>query len=242
MSAHAELGEFPEAIAVEGDVIKLAEAINQPFATQLTCWWIGRARARKGDFQQAIARLEIAERLTREWDIILMRPAAVTSLGFAYASAGQSNAAVTLLDEALGLLPKAYLWSGGGWLGEGLLRLNRVEEASRVATDDLRLATKIGARADEAWALRLLGEIHTQAACLDPKQAGENYGRALALARELNMRPLVAHCHLGMGQLHQRLGRLSEARAEFSQATELYRQMDMQFYLKQAEVELNALH
>ncbi|MEK6209457.1 MAG: AAA family ATPase, partial [Pseudomonadota bacterium] len=241
MSAHAELGEFPEAIAVEGDVIKLAEAINQPFATQLTCWWIGRARARKGDFQQAIARLEIAERLTREWDIILMRPAAVTSLGFAYASAGQSNAAVALLDEALGLLPKAYLWSGGGWLGEGLLRLNRIEEASRVATDDLRLATKIGARADEAWALRLLGEIHTQADCLDPKQAGENYGRALALARELNMRPLVAHCHVGMGQLHQRMGRLSEARAEFSQATEMYRQMDMQFYLKQAEAALSPL-
>lgn len=171
-----------------------------------------------------------------------MRPATVTSLGFAYASAGQSNAAVALLDEALGLLPKGYLWSGGGWLGEGLLRLNRIEEASRVATDDLRFATKIGARADEAWALRLLGEIHTQAACLDPKQAGENYGRALALARELSMRPLVAHCHLGMSQLHQRMGRLSEARAEFSQAIELYRQMDMQFYLKQAEDDLQAIH
>ena len=242
MSAHAELGEFPEAIAVEGDVIKLAQAINQPFASQLTYWGIGRARARKGDFQQAIAHLEMAERLTREWDIIVMRPAAVTSLGFACASAGQSHAAVALLDEALRLPPNVHLWSGGGWLGEGLLRLNRVEEASRVATDDLRFATEIGARADEAWALRLLGEIHSHPGSLNPKQAGENYGRALALAQELNMRPLAAHCHLGMGRLYQRTGRDSDAKPELLRAVDMYRQMDMQFYLKQAETELQAIH
>ena len=56
------------------------------------------------------------------------------------------------------------------------------------------------------------------------------------------MRPLIAHCHLGMGQSHRRSGRLSEARAEFSQATELYLQMDMQFYLKQAEADLQGIH
>jgi tetratricopeptide (TPR) repeat protein len=241
MSVHAELGEFPEALAVEGDVIKLAETINQPFATQLTWWGIGRARARKGDFQQAIARLEIAERLTREWDIIVMRPAAVTSLGFAYAIAGQSHAAAALLDEALRLPPNVHLWSGGGWLGEGLLRLNRIEEASRVAADDLLFATKIGARADEAWALRLLGEIHSHPESLNPKQAGENYGQALALARELNMRPLVAHCHLGMGRQYQCTGRDSEGKVEISRARDLYREMDMQFWLEQAEVAMRGL-
>ena len=222
--------------------MRLAKAINQPFSTHLTYWGSGLARVRKGDFQQAITHLEIAERLAREWDIILMRPPAVTSLGFAYASAGQGTAAVALLDEGLALLQKRSLWRGGGWLGEGLLRLNRVEEASRVATDDLRLATEIGARTDEAWALRLLGEIYTQADCLDPKQARENYGRTLALARELNMRPLVAHCHLGMGRLYQRTDRASEAKTELKQAQEMYRKMDMQFYLKQAEEALKAIH
>jgi predicted RNA polymerase sigma factor len=56
------------------------------------------------------------------------------------------------------------------------------------------------------------------------------------------MRPLIAHCHLGRGQLHQRMGRQSEAKAELSRATEMYRQMDMQFYLKQSKVELKALY
>ena len=49
------------------------------------------------------------------------------------------------------------------------------------------------------------------------------------------MRPLVAHCHLAIGKLSAKIGRRAEARAELSTAIELYRSMDMTFWLPEAE-------
>ena len=56
------------------------------------------------------------------------------------------------------------------------------------------------------------------------------------------MRPLMAHCHLGLGKLYARIGRRDEARAELSAAVELYRAMEMTFWLPQAEATLAELH
>jgi tetratricopeptide (TPR) repeat protein len=90
----------------------------------------------------------------------------------------------------------------------------------------------------EGWALRLLGEIHSR---LEPPaiQAAEAfYRQAFALADDLGMRPLQAHCHLGLGRLYGQIGRVEEARAELSAAIELYRALDMTFWLPQAEAAL----
>jgi hypothetical protein len=64
------------------------------------------------------------------------------------------------------------------------------------------------------------------------------YREALTLAEELGMRPLVAHCHLGLGQLHAQIDHGEQARAALSAAIELYRAMDMTFWLPQAEAAL----
>ena len=50
--------------------------------------------------------------------------------------------------------------------------------------------------------------------------------------------PLVAHCHLGLGRLYHQTGRAEQARAELSTAIEMYRAMDMTFWLPQAEAAL----
>jgi hypothetical protein len=52
------------------------------------------------------------------------------------------------------------------------------------------------------------------------------------------MRPLVAHCHLGLGILYAKIGQREQARAELSTAIEMYRTMEMTFWLPQAEVAL----
>ena len=52
------------------------------------------------------------------------------------------------------------------------------------------------------------------------------------------MRPLVAHCHLGLGKLHRRAGKRREAQKHLNTATAMYREMDMGFWLEQAEAEL----
>ena len=69
-------------------------------------------------------------------------------------------------------------------------------------------------------------------------QAAAHYRQALALAEELGMRPLVAHCHLGLGTLYTRTGEREQARAALSAAINLYRAMQMTFWLPQAEAAL----
>jgi len=60
----------------------------------------------------------------------------------------------------------------------------------------------------------------------------------MALAEELGMRPLLAHCHLGLGSLYAKTGHPEPAHAELAAAITLYRAMDMTFWLPQAEVAL----
>ena len=59
-----------------------------------------------------------------------------------------------------------------------------------------------------------------------------------ALAGELGMRPLVAHCHLGLGTLYIKTGRQEQARTELSTAMAMYRAMEMAFWLPQTEAAL----
>jgi tetratricopeptide (TPR) repeat protein len=93
-------------------------------------------------------------------------------------------------------------------------------------------------RGHEAWTRRLLAEIHTHHAPSEAEQAEASYRQALALAEELGMRPLVAHCHQGLGTLYARLGQREPARTALSTAIEMYRTMEMIFWLPQAEATL----
>jgi hypothetical protein len=52
------------------------------------------------------------------------------------------------------------------------------------------------------------------------------------------MRPLQAHCHRGLGTLYATIGQQEQARAALTTAIELYRAMDMTFWLPQAEMAL----
>jgi tetratricopeptide (TPR) repeat protein len=70
------------------------------------------------------------------------------------------------------------------------------------------------------------------------EKAETAYQQALALAEELSMRPLQAHCHLGLGTLYAKTGQQEQAQAELSAAIVLYRAMDMAFWLPQAEAVL----
>jgi tetratricopeptide (TPR) repeat protein len=93
-------------------------------------------------------------------------------------------------------------------------------------------------RGGEARALRLLGEIAIRRDPPDVAPAEEHYQQALALADELGMRPLQAHCHLGLGTLYAKIGEREQARVALAAAIALYRAMDMTFWLPQAEAAL----
>ena len=98
----------------------------------------------------------------------------------------------------------------------------------------LELARGKGEQGIEAWILRLLGEVGLRGD--EPRATAiDAYRDALALATQLDMRPLAALCHLGMGKLHQRLDQSERAREHLTTATDMLRSMGMHLWLEEAE-------
>jgi tetratricopeptide (TPR) repeat protein len=148
----------------------------------------------------------------------------------------------TLLEEALsgstrtgGLAGYAYRVA---CLSEVCRLAGRGEEAMQHAHQALGLARQHKERGNEALALHQLGVVQAHADPPDITQAAAYYQQALALAEEFGMRPLQAHCHLGLGTLYAKTGQQEQARAALSTAIVLYRAMEMMFWLPQAEVAL----
>ena len=121
---------------------------------------------------------------------------------------------------------------------EAYLRAGRMDEATEVARQAIHLARDYKERGNEAYALRLLGDIAAHRQSPEAESAEAHYQQALALAEELGMRPLMAHCHLGLGRLYGQTDRAEQARAALATAIDLYRAMDMTFWLPQAEAAL----
>jgi tetratricopeptide (TPR) repeat protein len=164
----------------------------------------------------------------------------VAGLDYAYALQGRLTEGCALLEEGISESicterRRAVHWA---WLSEVCRLAGRGEEAWQHARQALDLARQQKARGDEALALHQLGVVQAHADPPDVAQAEAHYQQALALAYELGMRPLVAHCHLSVGTLYTKMGRRKQARAELSTAIELYRALEMTFWLPQAEAAL----
>ena len=125
-------------------------------------------------------------------------------------------------------------------LAEGYLLAGNVSRSAQTAARALDLARTRHAPGFEAWSHCLLGAT---AACehVEPETAERSYRAALTLAEPLRLRPPVARCHLGLGQLFRRTGKRQGAREHLDISTAMLREMDMRFWLEQAEVEMKAL-
>jgi tetratricopeptide (TPR) repeat protein len=123
-------------------------------------------------------------------------------------------------------------------LAEAYLLADQLENARASADRAVMLARTRGERGYEAHALRLVGEIASRCDPPNFEQAEGHYRQAMALAEELGMRPLVGHCHLGLGKLYRRTGKRELAQGHLTTAATMYREMDMGFWLEKAEAEL----
>ena len=127
------------------------------------------------------------------------------------------------------------------WLGEAYLFAGRREEANQVALRGLSLCRDKRERGYEACALRLLGEIAAHKDPPEVEQAEDYYHQAMALADELGMRPLIAHCHVGLGKLYRRIGNRQQAEEHLTNGVAMMRGMEMGVWLERAEAELKEL-
>ena len=239
---HAELGMFAEGSALGEEGLRIAEAMEQPASIMRASWGVGLLSLRQGDLPRALPRLEQAVRICQDADLPAFFPWLAAALGETYILARRIADAVPLLTQALEqttaresidlqalcLLP----------LGEAHVLAGRLEEAHALAEHTLALTRRHQERGHEAYALRLRGDIAVRREPPECTQAASFYRQALALAEELGMRPLQAHCHRGLGMLYATTGQREQARAALSSAIDLYRAMEMTFWLPQTEAAL----
>jgi class 3 adenylate cyclase/tetratricopeptide (TPR) repeat protein len=236
------LGAFAEGRRYGEEALRLATLAGRGVTPIIAYVCLGHLSLTQGDLEHAIQVLEQGLALCRASGNRNWLPQTVTGLGSASALQGRLIEGRAFLEEAIsesirtgGLQGQA---SRVAWLSEVWRLAGRGEEAWQYARQALDLARQQKDRGDEALALHQLGVVQAHADPLDVAQAEAYYQQALALADTLGMRPLQAHCHLGLGTLYGKVGRQDQARTELSTAIEFYRSMDMTFWLPQAEAAL----
>ncbi len=240
----ADVGRFGEAQARADEAVRITRTVApQPYSDFHSQWAVGGVCALKGDLASAIPALERAVEVARHGNLHLMAAAGMGRLGYAYLLAGRIQEAIAGLEQAVAQ-GAAHNFSFVGHshalvlLAEARLRNDEVSEAENLAGRALELCRGRRQRGWEADSLRVLAEIAAHPARLDADKALSHYREALTLAGQLGMRPLVAHCHLGLGRLHQRTGKWDQAQEHLTTATSMYREMEMTYWVEKAEAGL----
>src|SRR5262245_4075014 len=240
----AERGEFDDGTEAGRRAVAITEGLDSPYMLTAACIGLGYVSLVRGDFDAASPMLERACTVAHAANLTLFRPQATRLLGATYLMAGRIDEGLAMVraaaaeGESRGLLMQnaAVL----ALLGEASLFADFVEEASDTAQRALSLARDRGQRGDAAAALRVLAE----AAARDSRefdQAERYYLAAIALAGELEMRPLLARTHLGIGSLCVRTGDRDRAEDHLLTAMGLFSAMDMPRWVRQTASSLSEL-
>jgi tetratricopeptide (TPR) repeat protein len=161
-------------------------------------------------------------------------------LGYAYAMTGRLEEGIAHLRDAIAEVAQGRRTGEAvftTYLAGALLLARELGEAAALAERALVLSRERLEQATEARALRLLGEIAAQEPGCDRQAADRHYDDALSLAGELGLRPLVAHCHLGLGKLWRRAGDGQNGARHLATATEMFRELGMPFWHEKASAE-----
>ena len=245
--AHFRLSVLPrwgssEDAALRGP--RLAPGGGRPIirTASLTLFRRGACVSAQG-FPSAITVLERGPAPVYEKGIRFAITRTTSSLGHAYALSGRVEEGLPLLRRAVDEAEQMQVGYGHAlwliWLAEGHLLAGETGEASRVAGLALSSAESHGEQGHMAWALRLSAEIMAQRA--EFEQAAALYARTRALATELGMRPLQAHCEWGLGGLHLSARQEAEARRWLEASVEHFRGLGMRFWLARAQAALTSL-
>jgi tetratricopeptide (TPR) repeat protein len=241
----AHLGRFAEASPHEAELIRLVEEMQHAYSQALAYHARCSLHHHKGDWAKVHPLIERQIEALRAANVADDLPYALAYSARALAHDGDASEALRRLREAERLLADqaARRQTGTGYinilLGRASLELGLLDDAERLAKHS---ATPAMTRVDFVpYGQTLLGDISIHPDRFDAKRGEAHYRQALALAEPRGMRTLVAHCHRGLGTLYGRVGMREQAREHLVMAATMYRDMDMVFWLAQADSELNNL-
>jgi class 3 adenylate cyclase/tetratricopeptide (TPR) repeat protein len=230
VSSLVEIGEFTAAKLLAEEAIRIAESANHVYSRAFAYYGMGTTLTLQGHLSRGMHILETGLELCRSWKIPLILPLLGTSLGHAYCLSARPDDAICLMEEVDQIASAMQRRDGHAMLlvrlGEAYLQAFRVEDASRCARQALEFCLDNLERGHEAYALRLLGELQLN----NPpalEECESLFRRAMARAEELNLRPLLAQCYLGLGMRLRRVNRSREADSCFTAALKIFRALDM---------------
>jgi tetratricopeptide (TPR) repeat protein len=240
----AEMGNFGEASAHGTEGLRLAEALGHPYSLIQLLTSLGRVHALRGELIDASAVFQRARALSVEWNLPFWALLLTVCHGWMLARTGRVAEGLAIQEEPI----RAYDRAGGAYYplfilfyAETLLLADQITTATERARQALGMSQERGERGHEAYAWHLLGEIAITAAHPDFETADSNYRQALTLAESLSMRPLAAHCHLGLAKLYRQTGQRDQVGEHLTHAITMYREMGIRYWLAQAEAELAAV-
>jgi tetratricopeptide (TPR) repeat protein len=215
VSSLAELGRFGEAAQYEAEMIGFAEATKHAHTVGMAYGAASSLHLQRGDWAQARPLIEHTIAVLRTANVVNLL-GALASSAWVLAQHGESSEALNRLRESEQLIERLYATGPGAGgrgtyhsLGRACLLLGRLDEARNLGNRAVEANQSQPGFA--AHALHLLGDIATHPDRFDAKSGEAHYRKALALAEPRGMRPLVAHCHLGLGKLYLRTGKRAPA-------------------------------
>ena len=240
----APLGEFAESGAHAKEALRLAEASQHDLTLAMTYSAVARPALMQGDFPTAIGWLTRSLEICRRSNFAPLSLLVSSDLGQAYALSGRVPEAVALLEEASAQSSALRLMPTHAWnvtaLAESYLLAGRWADAVRELARGLGMAQTHRQRWLEAEGLRIQSAVRLSAASPDLQGARADAERAARIADELGLRPLLGRCHLALGQVARQAGD-TRAHAHLEQAVGLFDEMDMRYWLEQAEAERRML-
>jgi class 3 adenylate cyclase/tetratricopeptide (TPR) repeat protein len=238
-----ELGRLSQAAEYEGEAIRFAAATKHTHTIGWAHLTASKLHLFKGAWSKAHLLVEHWLDMPGTLDVAVLLPWAVPTLAWTLAQIGEAGEALSRMREGEQLLERqaakgivAHRSWGYYAVSRACLLLGRFDDAQRLANRSIESSQRQPGFA--AHALRLLGDLATQPDQFAAERGEAHYRQALALAELHGMRPLVAHCHLGLGRLFHRMDKPKHAREHLTTATNTFRELNMGYWVEQAETDL----
>ena len=232
-TCYGQLGEFDRAFAVFALANDVFGHIEPTVFDHIV---IGSHPSRilllRSHWEPAIPMIEQSRKLCIEAGLRFSVPWFTGFLGHARVMAGDIEAGIALIEEALRDCPAVYFSAIiRVFLAQALLAHGNLAAAVEAANENLELSRSLGYRAHEAETLRVLGEALVST---DLGQAEGFVRQALDMSATLGLRVEEAHGLRILAEIQERAGARELAEECRSGATALYCELKMERWLQPA--------